>query len=92
MVRNLRKSCTNAYLNRNAYGDSVWTHRDPADYSLVVYLNPIGYDLRKWGGETMFYNNDLTFVEVQFHQKELLHVYLKVRFHIKLQVCHGKRF
>ena len=27
----------------------------------MVYLNPIGYDLRKWGGETMFYNNDLTF-------------------------------
>ena len=59
--KKFKKSCTNAYLNRNAYGDSVWTHRDPADYSLVVYLNPIGYDLRKWGGETMFYNNDLTF-------------------------------
>ena len=35
-------------------------HRDPFDYTLVVYLNP-AYDLRKWGGETMFFNDDLTF-------------------------------
>ena len=47
--RKFIKEYTNGYLNRNAYGDSVWTHADPFDYSLVVYLNPDSYDLRKWG-------------------------------------------
>ena len=58
--KKFKKEFRNAYLNRNAFGDSVWTHRDPFDYTLVVYLNP-AFDLRKWGGETMFFNDDLTF-------------------------------
>ena len=59
--RKFKKEYTNGYLNRNAYGDSVWTHTDPFDYSLVVYLNPDSYDLRKWGGETIFLDDSLTF-------------------------------
>lgn len=59
--RKFKKEYTNGYLNRNAYGDSVWTHADPFDYSLVVYLNPDSYDLRKWGGETIFLDDSLTF-------------------------------
>ena len=59
--RKFKKEYTNGYLNRNAYGDSVWTHADPFDYTLVVYLNPDAYDLRKWGGETIFLDDSLTF-------------------------------
>jgi hypothetical protein len=59
--RKFKKEYTNGYLNRNAYGDSVWTHADPFDYTLVVYLNPDTYDLRKWGGETIFLDDSLTF-------------------------------
>ena len=59
--RKFKKEYTNGYLNRNAYGDSVWTHTDPFDYSLVVYLNPDSYDLRKCGGETIFLDDSLTF-------------------------------
>ena len=59
--RKFKKEYTNGYLNRNAYGDSVWTHADPFDYSLVVYLNPDSYDLRKWGGETIFLDDSLAF-------------------------------
>ena len=55
-----KKDFTNAYINRNAFGDSCWTHADPLDYSLIVYLNPDSYDLRKWGGETLFFNHDIT--------------------------------
>ena len=55
-----KKDFTNAYINRNAFGDSCWTHADPFDYSLIVYLNPDSYDLRKWGGETIFFNDDIT--------------------------------
>ena len=55
-----KKDFTNAYINRNAFGDSCWTHADPFDYSLIVYLNPDSYDLRKWGGETIFFDDDIT--------------------------------
>ena len=55
-----KKEFTNAYINRNAFGDTCWTHADPFDYSLVVYLNPDTYDLRKWGGETLFFNDNIT--------------------------------
>ena len=58
--RPFKKDFTNAYINRNAFGDSCWTHADPLDYSLIVYLNPDSYDLRKWGGETLFFNDDIT--------------------------------
>ena len=56
----IRDRFTNAYINRNAFGDTCWTHADPFDYSLVVYLNPDTYDLRKWGGETLFFNDNIT--------------------------------
>ena len=59
--RKFKKEYTNGYLNRNMFGDTVWTHADPFDYTLVVYLNPDSYDLRKWGGETLFFNDDITF-------------------------------
>ena len=59
--RKFKKDYTNGYLNRNMYGDTVWTHADPFDYTLIVYLNPDSYDLRKWGGETLFFNDDITF-------------------------------
>ena len=59
--RKFKKEYTNGYLNRNMFGDTVWTHADPFDYTLVVYLNPESYDLRKWGGETLFFNDDITF-------------------------------
>lgn len=58
--RKFKKEYTNGYLNRNMFGDTVWTHADPFDYTLVVYLNPDSYDLRKWGGETLFFNDDIT--------------------------------
>ena len=51
--RKFKKEYTNGYLNRNWFGDSVWTHADPFDYTLIVYLNPDSYDIRKWGGETL---------------------------------------
>tara|TARA_B100000212_G_scaffold118427_1_gene88453 strand:- start:1154 stop:2032 length:879 start_codon:yes stop_codon:yes gene_type:complete len=59
--RKFKKDYTNGYLNRNMFGDTVWTHADPFDYTLIVYLNPDSYDLRKWGGETLFFNDDITF-------------------------------
>ena len=58
--KSFKKDFTNAYINRNAFGDSCWTHADPFDYSLIVYLNPDSYDLRKWGGETIFFDDDIT--------------------------------
>ena len=58
--KSFKKDFTNAYINRNAFGDSCWTHEDPFDYSLIVYLNPDSYDLRKWGGETIFFDDDIT--------------------------------
>ena len=58
--KSFKKDFTNAYISRNAFGDSCWTHADPFDYSLIVYLNPDSYDLRKWGGETIFFDDDIT--------------------------------
>ena len=32
------------------------------DYSAIVYFNsPNQWDLRKWGGETLFFNDDLDY-------------------------------
>lgn len=59
--RKFKKEYTNGYLNRNMFGDTVWTHADPFDYSLVVYLNTENWDLRKWGGETLFFNDEINF-------------------------------
>ena len=59
--RKFKKEYTNGYLNRNWFGDTIWTHADPFDYSLVVYLTPPVWDLRKWGGETLFFNDDIDF-------------------------------
>jgi len=58
--RKFKKEYTNGYLNRNMFGDTVWTHADPFDYTLIVYLNNDLWDLRKWGGETLFFNDDIT--------------------------------
>ena len=58
--KSFKKDFTNAYINRNAFGDSCWTHADHFDYSLIVYLNRDSYDLRKWGGETIFFDDDIT--------------------------------
>ena len=55
----------NCYLHSFQHGDSTWTHQDYMDYSAIVYLNPNiehFWDLRKWGGETLYYNDDLDFV------------------------------
>ena len=44
-------------------GDSSWAHQDYLDYSAIVYFNPDDHwDLRKWGGETLFFNDDIDFV------------------------------
>ena len=59
--RKFKKEYTNGYLNRNSFGDTIWTHADPFDYTLIVYLNNDLWDLRKWGGETLFFNDDITF-------------------------------
>ena len=35
------------------------------DYSAIVYLNPPikhHWDLRKWGGETLYWNDELDFI------------------------------
>jgi len=55
----------NCYLHSFQHGDSSWTHQDYMDYSAIVYLNPPMmpyWDLRKWGGETLYWNDDLDFV------------------------------
>ena len=59
--KKFKKEYTNGYLNRNSFGDTIWTHADPFDYTLIVYLNNDLWDLRKWGGETLFFNDDITF-------------------------------
>lgn len=55
----------NCYLHSFQHGDSSWCHQDYMDYSAIVYLNPPKkhfWDLRKWGGETLYWNDDLDFV------------------------------
>ena len=55
----------NCYLHAFQHGDSTWTHQDYMDYSAIVYLNPNmehHWDLRKWGGETLYYDDELEFV------------------------------
>ena len=60
----------NCYLHSFQHGDSSWTHQDYMDYSAIVYLNPNViqpngeplWDLRKWGGETLYWNDDLDFI------------------------------
>ena len=53
----------NCYVHAFQHGDSSWAHQDYMDYSAIVYLNPTSnWDLRKWGGETLFWNDDIDFV------------------------------
>ena len=53
----------NCYVHAFQAGDSSWSHQDYMDYSAIVYINPMQYwDLRKWGGETLFLNDDIDFV------------------------------
>ena len=55
----------NCYLHSFQHGDSSWTHQDYMDYSAIVYLNPNNlqhWDLRKWGGETLYFDDDLEFI------------------------------
>lgn len=55
----------NCYLHAFQTGDSSWTHQDYMDYSAIVYLNPPikhHWDLRKWGGETLYWNDELDFI------------------------------
>ena len=57
------KDYNNCYVHAFQHGDSSWAHQDYMDYSAIVYLNPINiWDLRKWGGETLFWNDDIDFV------------------------------
>ena len=57
------KDYNNCYVHAFQHGDSSWAHQDYMDYSAIVYLNPIPiWDLRKWGGETLFWNDDIDFV------------------------------
>ena len=57
------KDYNNCYLHAFQHGDSTWTHQDYMDYSAIVYLNPTElWDLRKFGGETLYYDDDLEFV------------------------------
>ena len=57
------KDYNNCYVHAFQHGDSSWAHQDYMDYSAIVYLNPIDlWDLRKWGGETLFWNDDIDFV------------------------------
>ena len=57
------KDYNNCYVHAFQHGDSSWAHQDFMDYSAIVYLNPIDlWDLRKWGGETLFWNDDIDFV------------------------------
>ena len=57
------KPYNNCYVHAFQHGDSTWAHQDYMDYSAVVYLNPPSlWDLRKWGGETLFFNDDVDFV------------------------------
>ena len=56
------KDYNNCYVHAFQCGDSSWTHQDYMDYSAIVYINPITHwDLRKWGGETLFFNDELDF-------------------------------
>ena len=53
----------NCYVHAFEPGDSSWAHQDYLDYSAIVYFNPAeNWDLRKWGGETLFFNDDIDFV------------------------------
>ena len=53
----------NCYVHAFEPGDSSWAHQDYLDYSAIVYFNPMQHwDLRKWGGETLFLNDDIDFV------------------------------
>ena len=53
----------NCYVHAFQHGDSSWAHQDYMDYSAIVYFNPTSnWDLRKWGGETLFWNDDIDFV------------------------------
>ena len=53
----------NCYVHAFEPGDSSWAHQDYLDYSAIVYFNPDNHwDLRKWGGETLFFNDDIDFV------------------------------
>ncbi len=53
----------NCYVHAFEPGDSSWAHQDYLDYSAIVYFNPMNHwDLRKWGGETLFFNDDINFV------------------------------
>ena len=53
----------NCYVHAFEPGDSSWAHQDYLDYSAIVYFNPMTHwDLRKWGGETLFLNDDIDFV------------------------------
>ena len=57
------KSYNNCYIHAFQHGDSTWAHQDYMDYSAVVYLNlPQFWDLRKWGGETLFFNDEIDYV------------------------------
>ncbi len=57
------KSYNNCYIHAFQHGDSTWAHQDYMDYSAVVYLNlPQFWDLRKWGGETLFFDDEVEFV------------------------------
>ena len=54
------KDYNNCYVHAFQCGDSSWTHQDYMDYSAIVYINPITHwDLRKWGGETLYFNDEL---------------------------------
>ena len=56
------KDYNNCYVHAFQCGDSSWTHQDYMDYSAIVYFNPTTHwDLRKWGGETLFFNDDLDY-------------------------------
>lgn len=56
------KDYNNCYVHAFQCGDSSWTHQDYMDYSAIVYFNsPNNWDLRKWGGETLFFNDDLDY-------------------------------
>ena len=57
------KDYNNCYVHAFQHGDSSWAHQDYMDYSAIVYLNPVSmWDLRKWGGETLFFNEDIDYV------------------------------